>query len=94
MIAKPLPPELEHFVEEQIAARDYQSERELVVSAVRVLRDVQAWQQQFHEDVRLGMEQLERGEFNEYDEAGLRQRFEELKQRARDRIGETGGPNK
>jgi hypothetical protein len=42
--------------------------------------------EQFCEDVRLGMEQLERGEFNEYDEAGLRERFEQLKRRAIARI--------
>jgi hypothetical protein len=42
--------------------------------------------ERFREEVRLGMEQLERGEFNEYDEAGLRERFEELKRRVKTRI--------
>ena len=44
------------------------------------LRDVQARQREFYEDVRLGVEQLERGEYTEYDEAGLRRWFEELEQ--------------
>ena len=88
MIAQSFPPELERFVEEQIAAGNYQSEQDLVVSAVRVLRDVQARQRQFQEDVRIGMEQLERGEFTDYDEAGLRRRFDELKERARNRIAQ------
>ena len=81
MMTEPLPPELEQFVAEEVAAGHYGSEQELVVSAVRVLRDVRARHEQFREDVRLGMEQLERGEFTEYDEAGLRSRFEQLKQR-------------
>ena len=45
----------------------------------------------FADCVRIGMEQLERGESVEYDEAGLRKWFEELKQRVRDRIPTTRG---
>lgn len=80
-----LPPDLGHFVQEQVAAGRYQTEQELVVDAVRVLRELQARQQQFHDDVRLGMEQLGRGEFIEYDDAGLRGLFDELKLRAQNR---------
>jgi putative addiction module CopG family antidote len=94
MTVQSLPPELERFVEEQVAAGVYLSEQDLFVSAVRVLRDVQARQQDFQEDVRAGMEQFDRGEFNEYDEAGLRRRFDELKQRAQDQIGPTDGSGK
>jgi len=94
MICQPFPPELEQFVAEQVAAGNYQSEQELVVSAVRVLRDVQAKHQAFYEDVRLGMEQLEHGDVTEYDEAEFRQLFEELKQRARNRVEIGGGPDK
>ncbi|MBU4272245.1 MAG: type II toxin-antitoxin system ParD family antitoxin [Planctomycetes bacterium] len=91
MIDQSLPPELVQFVEEQVASGHYRSEQDLLVSAVRVLRSVQDRQRQFREDVRLGMEQLERGEFNEYDEDGLRKRFEELKQQAVDRAKNVGG---
>jgi len=90
MIGQPFPPELERFVEEQVAAGHYRSEQDLVVSAVRVLRDVQARQRKFLEDVQLGMDQLKRGEFTEYDETGLHQRFEELKQRAENRTDDSG----
>ena len=80
-----LPPDLGQFVQEQVAAGRYETEQELVVDAVRVLRELQARQQQFHEDVRLGMEQLGRGEFIEYDDAELRGLFDELKVRAQNR---------
>ncbi len=83
MIQPTLPPELGRFVEEQLAAGRYQSEQELVVDAVRTLRDLEARQQQFHEDVRLGMEQLQRGEVVEYDDDGLRGFFDDLKDRVR-----------
>lgn len=94
MIHESLPPDLGQFVEQQVAAGNYPSEEELVVSAVRVLRDVQLQQRQFADDVRLGMEQLNRGEFNEYDDDGLRQRFDQLKQRVKSRIEERGGAAK
>ncbi len=80
-----LPPDLGQFVQEQVAAGKYQTEQELVVDAVRVLRELQARQQQFHEEVRLGMEQLGRGEFVEYDDAGLRGLFDELRLRVQSR---------
>ena len=62
MISQPLPPELGQFVEQQLALGKYQSEEELVVDAVRVLREVEAQQRQFHGDIQLGIDQLERGE--------------------------------
>jgi len=80
MIAQPFPPELEQFVAEQVAAGNYSTEQDLVVCAVRVLKDVQTRQQEFREDVRRGMEQLEQGDVVEYDEDGLRQLFDELRQ--------------
>ena len=86
MATQSFPPELGEFVEQQLAAGRYQSEQELVVDAVRVLRDLQVQQEQFRDDVQQGMEQLERGEFNQYNEEGLRERFEQLKDRVRKRI--------
>ncbi len=91
MIAQSFPPELERFVKEQIAAGNYQSEQDLVVSAVRVLRDVQVRRQLFLEDLRIGVEQLERGEYVEYDDAGMCQLFEELEQVAKNRAEAAGG---
>jgi Arc/MetJ-type ribon-helix-helix transcriptional regulator len=82
MIVESFPPELERFVAEQAAAGNYKSKQDVVVSAVRTLRELQASQQRFYEDVRLGIQQLESGDVIEYDEPGLRTRFEELKQRA------------
>jgi putative addiction module CopG family antidote len=84
------PQDIGSFIEQQLAEGKYHSEEELMVEAVRVLREVEAHKQQFAEDVQLGMEQLERGEYNEYDEAGLRRRFEELKDCVGRRIAARG----
>ncbi|NLF07051.1 MAG: hypothetical protein GX594_03595 [Pirellulaceae bacterium] len=91
MSAQSLPPDIAQFVEEQVAAGHYRSEQDVLVNAVRVLRSVQDRQIQFNEDVRLGMEQLERGEFNEYDAEGMQKRFEELKRQAALRADKNGG---
>ncbi len=92
MVTQPLPPELGQFVQQQIASGKYRSEDELVVDAVRVLREVNARQQQFRADVQLGIDQLDRGEANEYDVAQLRERFEQLKEQVRRRIENDKGP--
>jgi putative addiction module CopG family antidote len=90
MMADTLPPELGQFVQHQLAAGRYRSEQELVVDAVRVLREVEVRHQQFCDDVRVGMDQLQRGEFVEYDDDGLRGLLEQLKRRVRD-CGAAGG---
>jgi putative addiction module CopG family antidote len=86
MISQPLPPELGQFVEQQLALGKYRSEDELVVDAVRVLRDVESQQRQFHSDIELGFDQLDRGEANGYNLEELRGRFDRLKNRARGRL--------
>ncbi len=68
MIVPTLPPELEEFVEQQIATGKYHSEEELVVEAVRVLHRLEVHQHEFHEAVRQGIDQLARGEFTAYDD--------------------------
>jgi putative addiction module CopG family antidote len=80
------PQDIDLFIAQQIAEGKYRSEEELMINAVRILREVEARKQQFAEELRFGFEQLERGEYHEYDETELRNRFEELKNRARCRI--------
>ena len=86
MISQPLPPELGQFVEQQLALGKYQSEQELVVDAVRVLREVESQQQQFQSDVQLGIDQLDRGQANEYSREQLRERFDQRKNSIRPTI--------
>jgi putative addiction module CopG family antidote len=85
MISELLPPELGEFVEQQIATGRYESEKELVTDAVRVLRELDTHHEQFSEDVRLGMEQLAAGDFEDYDHNELRDLFDGLMERARKR---------
>jgi Arc/MetJ-type ribon-helix-helix transcriptional regulator len=82
MLNYPYPPELGNFIEQQIALGYYQSEEDLVVDAIRIMPKVKDQQREFVEDVRQGMDQLDRDEFSSYDENGLKQRFEDLESRA------------
>lgn len=90
MSSPSFPQDIGLFIAQQIAEGKYHSEEELMIRAVRVLREVDAHKRQFAEDLQLGFEQLERGEYNEYDEAGLRGRFEDLKDRVGRRIAARG----
>ncbi len=82
MIVPALPPELDEFVEQQIATGRYRCEEDLVVDAVRVLARLAARQHEFHDAVRHGVEQLARGEFTQYDDQTLGELFDSLKERA------------
>jgi putative addiction module CopG family antidote len=82
MVAPTLPPDLDQFVADQVATGRYQSPEDLMVDAVRVLRQLDAQQKAFHNEVREGMGQLARGEYTEYDNAGLDKLFAGLKERA------------
>jgi putative addiction module CopG family antidote len=91
MIATTLPPELSQFVEHQIVTGRYRSAEELVVDAVRVLRQLDAQQEAFHDAVRRGMDQLAQGVYTEYDDESLAGLFDGLKQRAMDRANTSEG---
>ena len=88
-----LPPDLGQFVESQIATGKYRSEQELVVDAVRVLRQLEIRQQEFHDAVRQGMSQLAKGEYVEYDDEGLAELFDGLKRRVLNRADSDKGPS-
>jgi antitoxin ParD1/3/4 len=90
MSSVPFPQDIGLFIGQQIAEGKYHSEEELMIHAVRVLREVEARKRQLAEDLQLGLDQLERGEYTVYDEAGLRRRFEELKDRVHRRIAARG----
>jgi antitoxin ParD1/3/4 len=90
MSSTAFPQDIGLFIGQQIADGKYRSEEELMIHAVRVLREIEVRKRQLAEDVQLGLDQLERGEYTVYDEAGLRRRFEELKDRVNRRIAARG----
>lgn len=89
MTSQSLPPDLGQFVEQQVASGNYRSADEVIADAVRVLRDLELRQISFRDEIQRGVDQLASGDYQDYDDQGLRDRFEQLKQRAMAR-GDTG----
>ncbi len=80
-MSTPIPPEFEPYVQEAIASGRYQSAEEVVREAFRLLRD----RESLRADVKAGFDEIERGEGIELDEKGLRDLFDDVKARGRDR---------
>lgn len=64
MIQVPIPVELEPFVQGVVASGSYHDPAEVVGEALRLL----ARREQLINDVKAGVEQLDRGEYTEYGE--------------------------
>lgn len=73
--------ENEQFVEEALAQGQYQSPDELLNDAVSQLRGYRELMRRIDE----GIEQLRDGRYIEVDEAGLREFFDDVKARGRER---------
>ena len=77
--------ENEQFIERAIAQGRYQSRDDALNDGIQLLR-LEELKRRLAESRR----QLDEGEYTEYDEEGLKRRFEELKERARRRARENG----
>lgn len=83
-----LPPDLAQFVWDQLAKGKYQSEADLVCAAVGLLREREHRLEALRADILPALERLDRGEYTEYDEPGLREMMEDVKARGRTRLAE------
>ena len=77
-----IPVELEEFVQAVIERGTYQSEAEVVSEALRLLKK----REQLRQAVRGGVEQLDRGEYSEYDENSLPEFLADVEARQRERF--------
>ena len=73
------PPDLQQFVQEEVASGHYRSEDELVLEAVRYYRESNVRLQRLREEIRTSLEQLDRGEGIELaDDAALEAFFDQI----------------
>lgn len=77
-----IPIDLQQFVQMVVSSGAYHSESEVVAEGLRLLQR----REQIRRDVNEGIAQLERGEYTEYDETALRERFEQIKIDGRKRL--------
>lgn len=82
-----IPPELQQFVDRELASGHYQSAEEVLCAGLRLLQE-----RRLHDlrcDVQAGLNQLDRGEgieLEDEDEPSLHAFFEDIKTRGRQRM--------
>jgi antitoxin ParD1/3/4 len=81
---KGIPAEFDTVVKEAIASGRYRSEEEIVTAALRLWREREVKLEKLRQDVQLGIDQLERGEWTEGEEA-IRQIKERIAKRKENR---------
>ena len=81
-----LPTELTGFVQQTLASGRYQSENDLVIEALQLLRECDRRRQQLQADINAGLTQLESGAYSDYDEQTLDALFENIKTQGQKRL--------
>ncbi len=76
-----IPPDLQQFVDHQLASGHYGSAEELICAGLKLLHQLRG-------EIQAGLDELDRGEGIEIeDEQSLRAFFEDIKSRGRERLG-------
>lgn len=82
-----LTPELEKLVEDKVATGMYQTASEVVREALRLLSARDKYRRAaLQHDVRAGFDEIDRGEFMEYNEAATSQLAAAVKRRGRNQL--------
>ncbi len=85
-MSQSLPPELQQFVEQELASGRYQTREDVICEALRLLRERKL--HELRKELDAGLQQLKRGEGIEIeDERSLQAFFDDIKARARERLG-------
>jgi len=78
-----IPPEYRQFVEAVIARGGFQSEVEVVSEALHLLEERDRHMDALRRDIQVGLDDLERGDYSEYDDDSLKAFFQEVKAEGR-----------
>ena len=81
-----LTPQLEKLVNQKVKTGMYQTASEVVREALRLLRDRDEEFARLKADVLKGFEEIERGDYEEYDERTSKKLIEDVKRRGRARL--------
>lgn len=69
-----LPPDLERFVEQQLAGGEYASENEILAEGLRLLRQQKTRRDQLRAEIQIGLDELNRGEGEPLDMDRVREK--------------------
>ncbi len=80
-----IPPEIEQYVEHAVSSGRYESAEQVVRAAFRLLQERDRRFETLRADVKAGFDQLDRGEGTELDDESLREFFDGIQARGRQR---------
>ncbi len=81
-----LTPQLEKMIASKVKAGMYQTASEVIREALRLLKERDAEKARVRREVAAGLAQIQRGEYFEYDEKGLKQLATEIKAKGREQL--------
>ncbi len=71
MMTSTIPPEFRQFVEQELASGRYRSAEELISEGLKLVQERDRRRQAIREQVKIGLDQLDRGEGIELDDESL-----------------------
>ena len=88
------PDDMEQFVQNAIASGKFRSREELVSAALTMFRNREEKLDRLREDIQIGIEQLERGDYREISSSEEHASFREgIKVRGRERANQENDPS-
>jgi putative addiction module CopG family antidote len=81
-----LPPDLAKFIQDQIETSHYESADEVIRESLRLLKERDARLAGLRTQIRLGFDEIARGECEDYDAADTPSLAEDIKKRGRERL--------
>ncbi|MBI3696346.1 MAG: type II toxin-antitoxin system ParD family antitoxin [Acidobacteria bacterium] len=74
----PVNPDTERLVKEQVESGRYRSAAEVIEDAVRLLTERGRKLEQLRKEIQVGVDQIERGEYTEYDAHTIQNLFSDI----------------
>jgi antitoxin ParD1/3/4 len=84
-MSQSLPPELQQFLDQELASGRYQTREDVICDALRLLRERRL--HELRKEIDAGLQQLDRGDGIEIeDDRSLQAFFDDIKARGRERL--------
>jgi putative addiction module CopG family antidote len=78
-----IPLECQQFVTNAIACGEFKTEGEVIVAALRILEERRQTTEYLRREMQVGLDELDCGEYVEFDEVSLKEFFEQVKAEGR-----------
>jgi antitoxin ParD1/3/4 len=86
-----IPASFQAFVRTAVASGQFQSEEQMVEEALRLLSQRDRRREEFRRQVQIGTDQLQRGEYTDFDDESLDEFFEQIKVEGRKELDQESG---